>query len=56
MLTDNDIIIIPAIWDERFFIFRENGQEVEFTIKNNMVRSSQPLTKEESIFVYENIK
>ncbi|WP_167572005.1 hypothetical protein [Aquimarina algiphila] len=51
-----EVFIIPAIWDDRYFIFRENGQEVEFTIKENSIRASQPLTKEESIFIYENIK
>lgn len=54
---NEEVIIIPAIWDvNRYFIFRENGQEIEFIIKHNKVNSSQPLTKEESIFIYENIK
>lgn len=56
MEVNNHITIFPAFYDDRYFIFRENGQEIEFTIKNNKIKSSTPLTREERVFIYKNIK
>ena len=38
----------------RFFIYRDNSVEVEFTIENNMIKTMYNLTPEEVGFIKEN--
>lgn len=55
-MRNNNILIIPEIYGSRYFIFRTNGQEISFNIKDGKPNPSKPLTKEELIFIYENIR
>lgn len=51
------MLIAPAIGGgNRYFIFRNNGLEVEFSIENGKPISQKPLTEEELNFIYKHIR
>lgn len=42
-------------YPDSYFIFRDNGWEIEFTIVGDLIRCSKKLHPEEVIFIRENL-
>lgn len=52
----DDVLIIKARYDiNRYFIFRNDGQEIDFTIKDEILDSKFNLSPIEREFIYINI-
>mgnify|MGYP001380937433 CR=1 FL=1 len=53
---EKPIVIVPSLaFLNRYFVFRNNGQEIAFEIKNENLNSSAPLSSDERAYIYTNI-
>ena len=53
----DEVLILKARYDpNRYFIFRNDGQEIDFTIIENILDSKYGLTPIEREFIYRNIQ
>lgn len=49
---NTEVVITPAVFDSgKYFIFRQNGQEIEVKIIDGMIKSTKPLFSHESDYI-----